>query len=315
MKKLFYISCFVWLSFNLKAQTEAMYSQYLFNKLVLNPAYAGSREGLCVVLDYRNQWTGIDGSPTSMVASFHSLSKNRKYGFGANLYNDRLGILNTYAFNGNYAYRFFIGKNVLSLGINGGLSYSNATINNLTAYQQGDVTAFSDMGRTQIIPNAGAGIYFKNKRMALGLSIPQILNDKMLKNVSVPVSNHYYFSFDYLINIGKQYNLQGQKVALVPSLLMKYVPGTNFQVDFNMNTVLYSQFWLGFGYRSDNSFIFSAQYSLNKFVKNSTTNFRIGYAYDLAAKQYRRAAGGTHEVLLMFDLARNKNKILSPRLF
>ena len=315
MKKLTYILLFTALSFTLKGQTEAMYSQYLFNKLVLNPAYAGSREGLCVVLDYRNQWTGIDGAPKTILASFHTISPNRKYGFGANLFNDRIGILNTYAFNGNYSYRFFIGKNVLALGINGGLSYSNATINDLTAFQQGDVTAFNDMGRTQLIPNAGAGIYFKNKKMAIGLSVPQILNDKMLKNVSVPVSNHFYFTFDYVINLGKQYNLQGQKVALVPSLLMKYVPGTNFQVDFNLNTVLYSQFWLGVGYRSDNAFIFSAQYALNKFIKNSTTSFRIGYAYDLASNKYRNASGGTHEVLLMFDLSRNKNKILSPRLF
>jgi type IX secretion system PorP/SprF family membrane protein len=303
------------LSFSLKAQTEAMYSQYLFNKLVLNPAYAGSREGLCVVLDYRNQWTNIDGAPKTILASVHGLSPNRKYGFGANIFNDRLGIFNTYAFNGNYAYRFFIGKNVLSLGINAGLSYSNATINDLTAYQRGDVTTFKDLGNTQIIPNAGAGVYFKNKRMAIGLSIPQILNSKMLNNVAIPVSKHYYFSFDYVINVGKKYNLQGQKVSLVPSLLMKYVPGTNFQVDFNLNTVLYSQFWLGFGYRSDNSFIFSAQYALNKFIKNSTTNFRIGYSYDLASKQYRRASSGTHEILFMFDLSRNKNKILSPRLF
>jgi type IX secretion system PorP/SprF family membrane protein len=299
----------------MNAQTEAMYSQYLFNKLVLNPAYAGSREGACAVLAYRNQWTGIEGAPKTMLATFHTISPNRKYGFGANLFNDKLGITSSYVFNGNFAYRFFIGKNVLSLGLNGGFAYTSSDIGDLTAYQQGDFAGFDEMGKAQVIPNAGAGIYFKNKRMAIGLSVPQIFNNKMLDYIQVPLSNHYYFSFDYLFNVGKKYNLQGQKFAIVPSLLVKFVPATNFQVDFNMNFVLYSQFWLGFGYRSDNSYIFSAQYSLNKFVKNAATNFRIGYSYDLAAKTYRKQSAGTHEILFMFDLARNKNKILSPRLF
>jgi type IX secretion system PorP/SprF family membrane protein len=314
MNRLIYILLLI-LPFCVNAQTEAMYSQYLFNKLVLNPAYAGSREGVCAVLIYRNQWTGIEGSPKTMLATFHSVSPNRKYGFGGNLFNDKLGIINSYTFNGNFAYRFFIGKSVLALGLNGGLSYTSANINDLTAYQQGDIAGFDAMGKAQIIPNAGAGIYFKNKRLAIGLSVPQIFNNRLLKNVETPLSNHYYFTFDYLINVGKQYNLQGQKVSLVPSLLIKFVPATNFHVDFNMSLVLYSQFWIGFGYRSDNSLIFSAQYSLNKFVKNSSTSFRLGYSYDLANKAYRAQSAGTHEILFMFDLARNKNKILSPRLF
>jgi type IX secretion system PorP/SprF family membrane protein len=313
MKRILYIIISL-LSLQLKAQTEAMYSQYLYNKLVLNAAYAGSREGFCTVLSYRNQWTGIEGSPKTVLVTLHSLSPNRKYGYGINMFNDKIGITSSYAFNGNFAYRFFIGKNVLALGINGGLAYTTATIADLTAYQRGDIAGFDQLGTAQIIPNAGTGIYLKNRRMAIGLSVPQIFNQKML-DTPFPLSNHYYFTFDYLINIGKQYTLQGQKLALVPSLLVKFVPNTNFQVDFNLNIVLYSQFWAGFGYRSDNSYIFSVQYALNKFIKNSTAGFRIGYSYDLAARTYRNQAGGTHEILLMFDLSSNKYKILSPRLF
>jgi type IX secretion system PorP/SprF family membrane protein len=217
MKQILYIVLLM-MSLQLKAQTEAMYSQYLFNKLVLNPAYAGSREGVCAVLSYRNQWTGIDGSPKTMLATLHSVSPNRKYGFGINMFNDKLGISNSYAFNGNFAYRFFIGKSVLALGINGGMAYTTSRIADLTAYQQGDIAGFDAMGKAQIIPNAGAGIYFKNKRMAIGLSVPQIFNNRLL-DIPVPLSNHYYFTFDYLINIGKQYTLQGQKLALVPFIV------------------------------------------------------------------------------------------------
>src|SRR5690606_37403976 len=237
------------------------------------------------------------------------------YGLGLNIFNDQLGIFNTYAVNANYAYRIFIGKNVLSLGVNGGVFYTRAEVSKLTTYQQGDVTPFMEMGNGQIIPNAGAGIYLRNKRMALGLSVPQIFNNRMLNYLEIPMDNHYYFTFDYLFNVGKQYTMEGQKFSIVPSLLMKYVPRTNFQVDFNMNFVLYSSVWLGFGYRSDNSFIFSTQYALNKFIKNSSGSFRLGYSYDLAAKKYRRESAGTHEVIFMMDLAKNKNKILSPILF
>lgn len=296
------------------AQTEAMYSQYLYNKLVLNPAYAGSREGACMFLAYRNQWNKIEGAPQSILGSFHTLSPNRKYGFGVNIFNDRIGVFNSYAFNANYAYRFFIGKSVLSLGINAGAIYTNAEVAELTTFQQGDVSSYVEMSGGKIIPNVGTGIYLKNKRMAIGLSIPQIINNSMLKN-NIPLDNHYYFSFDYLFNVGKKYNLQGQKLSIVPSLLMKFVPNTNFQVDFNLNLVLYSALWLGAGYRSDNSYIFSAQYALNKFIKNSNASFRIGYSYDLASKQYRANSAGAHEIIFMIDLSKNKNKILSPRLF
>lgn len=297
------------------AQTEAMYSQYLYNKLVLNPAYAGSREGICLFTSYRNQWNKIEGAPQSILGSFHTISKNRKYGAGINLYNDRIGIFNTYAFNANYAYRFFIGKNVLALGINAGLFYTNAEPGELTTFQQGDVSTYTEISGGKILPNVGSGIYLKNKRMAVGISIPQIINNNMLKNNNIPLDNHFCFTFDYLFNVGKKYTLQGQKLSIVPSLLMKFVPRTNFQVDFNLNFVLYSALWLGAGYRSDNSYVFSAQYALNKFIKNSSTSFRIGYSYDLAANSYRANTAGAHEIIFMMDLSKNKNKILSPRLF
>lgn len=297
------------------AQTEAMYSQYLYNKLVLNPAYAGSREGICFFAAYRNQWNEIEGAPQSVLGSFHTLSRNKKYGIGVNLFNDQLSIFNSYAFNANFAYRFFIGKNVLALGINAGVFYTQSESGKLTTFQQGDVSTYIEMRNGKVLPNVGSGIYLKNKRMAVGISIPQIINNNMLKNNDVPLDNHFYFTFDYLFNVGKQYTLEGQKLSIVPSLLLKFVPRTNFQVDFNLNLVLYSALWLGAGYRSDNSYIFSAQYALNKFIKNSSTSFRIGYSYDLAAKSYRANSAGAHEIILMMDLSKNKNKILSPRLF
>lgn len=298
----------------LQAQTEAMYSQYLYNKLVLNPAYAGSREGFCALLTYRHQWTNIEGAPRTLLSSFHTVSPNRKYGAGINLFHDRLSILRQTFVNTNFAYRFFIGKSTLALGLSGGLSHASSDISLLTAYQRGDVAAFSEMGASRLIPHAGTGIYFKNKKMAIGLSVPQIFNSRMLA-IPYPMSNHFYFTFDYLITIGKQYTLEGQKVALLPSLLLKFVPNTNFQVDFNINLVLFSQVWLGMGYRSDNAYLFSLQYALNRFIKNSSTSYRLGYSYDLAARAYRRQSSGTHEILFMFDLSRNKNRILSPRLF
>lgn len=282
---------------------------------MINPAYAGSRESLSAIIDYRNQWTKINGAPETILLSVHSISSNRKYGFGANLYRDKIAVFENYTLNANYAYRIFIGKSILSLGINGGIAFSDVDASGLTAFQQGDVAAFGKMDGTHFIPNLGAGIYYKTKKMALGFSVPQIFNDNNLSGLDIPLSNHYFISFDYLINIGKQYSLEGQRVALLPSFLMKMVPNTDFQMDFNLNLIFYSQFWLGMGYRSDNSLIFSAQYALNQFVKNGSMQFRIGYAYDVPPSRISNATNGSHEIFLMYDISKNKNKILSPRLF
>lgn len=289
------------------AQSEPLYSQYLFNKLIINPAYAGSRDALSAHAIYRHQWSSLPGAPRTYNVSAHAPFKKQANSLGATFYGDKFGPYNSMGFNLSYAYRLFFNRGALAFGINAGLAYSKLDVTDLDAYNLGDV-AFSELGESSINPNAGVGIYFHSKRLSIGLSTPQIFNNKMLSSKNGLLANHYYLSFDLLVN-------PKSKVVLHPSILLKYTPESNAQMDANLNLIFFERFWLGAGFRTDNSYIFNTQYHFKMKSGKGYSNFRLGYAYNLANKHYRARTGASHEVFLFYDFSKIKNKILTPRYF
>lgn len=289
------------------AQSEPLFSQYLFNKLIINPAYTGSRNALAVHAVYRHQWVSMPGAPRTYNVSAHAPFKKQASSLGATFYGDQFGPYKSTGFNVNYAYRLFFNRGALSFGLNAGLVHSRLDVSDIDGYVLGD-QAFAELGENSIKPNAGAGIYFSNERLAIGLSTPQIFNNNIVDTDNGLLANHYYFTFDILLN-------PKSKIVLHPSLMLKYTPESNAQMDANLNIIFYERLWLGGGYRTDNSFIFNTQYHFKVKTGSGYSNFRLGYAYDLVNKSYRAQSSGSHEVFLFYDFSKIRNKILTPRYF
>ncbi|HXH20113.1 MAG TPA: type IX secretion system membrane protein PorP/SprF [Chitinophagales bacterium] len=295
-------------SINTFAQNESLYSQYIFNKLVINPAYAGSRGIISTTFLYRNQWAEINGAPETYTFSIHSPLRNDHYNLGFTVYNDRIGAFNQSGFQGIYTYAFNAGNGKLALGIQGGVQlYKTNTSEFEGAINMGDPAALSFEG-TEWVPVAGAGMYYHNRFFSAGISVPQILANDIYDNTHTIQNRHYYFTADYLVIIVDQFKLK-------PSVLFKLVENVKAQVDANLHLIAFNTFSVGAGYRTDQSIVFSGQVYLNKIVETEKVQLILGYAYDLNNNEYRREAGGVHEAMLTMEFLTRTRKVVSPRYF
>jgi type IX secretion system PorP/SprF family membrane protein len=165
-------------SMSANGQQEPMYSQYMFNMLNINPAYAGSRGAISTVALYRNQWVGFPGAPRTTSFSFDMPLQNKKIGIGAQFYDDRIGIERTTGFNAMYAFRFqFAGSGTLSLGLQAGLLNYQANYTEVNTYVPND-PAFSSNVRG-VLPAFAAGIYYNSDKFYVGFSAPALLKTKI----------------------------------------------------------------------------------------------------------------------------------------
>ncbi|MGB1247752.1 MAG: PorP/SprF family type IX secretion system membrane protein [Chitinophagales bacterium] len=314
MKKFIRISLSFLVTFvvlHLSAQQNSQYSQYLYNKLLINPAYAGAKDYLSVDMLYRAQHTKIDGSPHTMTLAAHSPLKNNSYALGGSLGIESIGPYKTFHIVGDFAYRIPIQKGRFSVGINAGIQNYFTDYSELDAFQDGDA-AYADAGKTTSLPIIGFGVYHQVERWAWGISAPYILNGKVSfsgDDEVIQLRNHYFGFVEYLQPIKENLHIK-------PSLLLKMNHGAPVNFDININAIYKSMLWFGVGYRSENSFVFSTQYIFNDFVQHTKPfQFRIGYAFDLANNNIRNAVGGTHEIVLGIDFNHKPEKIKSPRFF
>ena len=180
------------------AQQEPMFTQYMFNSLSFNPAYAGSHEYMSIRLLYRNQWVDFDGAPKTQTFTIHS-PVNDRIGLGLSVFNDEIGVTGSTGANLSYAYRFLVGSGKLSLGLQGGVTNWRADFDQLKFRDpsDGDI-AFAGISDTQWLPNFGAGIFYYSKLWYAGFSVPRLLENNLRDNQSTNVSQsaklrrHYY---------------------------------------------------------------------------------------------------------------------------
>ncbi|MBK9449062.1 MAG: type IX secretion system membrane protein PorP/SprF [Bacteroidetes bacterium] len=304
-KLLFFIAlCIVGIS-PAWAQQDPQYSMYMFNGLLVNPAYAGSRELVSVTALGRYQWVGIDGSPKTATFSIHGPSRNEKSGFGLNVYNDRLGFTNQTAANAMYAYRLELGPGILSLGLQGGaLLHNNRWQDAVTINPDAGAPATST---TAILPMAGTGAYYYGERFYLGAAIPNFIPNKYKNPNSVNGSvasrqkMHLFATAGVVIPLGEDLDLK-------PSVMMKYTQNAPIEFDFNAAMLFKKVLWVGASYRTGDALVFMSEYVF----KNQ---FRLGYAYDLTLTPLRTYNSGSHEIMLGLDLGWNKSRIKTPRYF
>jgi len=291
----------------LYAQQEAMYTQYMFNTLSLNPAYAGSRNVLSATTLVRSQWSGIDGAPKTTTFTIDAPINRKKIGLGLQIFKDKIGIMSTTGIVATYAYRIRMARASLSFGLQGGVSQFKANYSNvvLEPYGPSNDVAFSNNANTSFY-NLGAGAYYNSDKFYVGLSSPQLLQNVLPSYTGEQSKqnrqfNHLFLMSGYVFSLNDDFKLK-------PSILLKAVKGAPLEGDVNANLWIKNIFSIGAQYRTnaDVSGMFELQVS---------PQIRVGYAYDHSLTDLQNYNSGSHEVMLRFEFGFERSRVLSPRYF
>tara|TARA_R110000796_G_scaffold75938_1_gene170016 strand:+ start:1172 stop:2122 length:951 start_codon:yes stop_codon:yes gene_type:complete len=298
---------------NTYAQQDAQYTQYMYNTMSVNPAYAGSRGQLSIAALYRSQWVGLDGAPTSQTLNLHSPIQNSRLGYGISIVNDEIGngtVQETYI-DAVISYTIDVSQTAkLSFGLKGGGNFLNLDFNELRNFDAEPVSG--DNIENKFSPNFGVGAYYHTDKFYLGLSAPNLLQTDHFDN-SARDSNSIAFLSKERINFyaitGYVFDLSND-FKFKPAVLTKVVGGAPLQVDLSANFMYNDKFTFGVAYRWD-----SAVSGLVGF--QISDQFMLGLAYDkeTTALGSTRFNDGSFEVFLRFELVRSFQRLVSPRFF
>ncbi len=291
---------------NAFGQYVPLTSQYLFNGLVINPAYAGSQDALSISLSHRSQWVGFEGAPTTQNLAIHGPLKNENIALGAMFYRDAIGVTTENGLYSSYAYRMKTGNNgFFSLGLGAGVSMYNSRWNDVPLNASND-PQFSAPSPVFIKPNMSFGAYFYNKKFFGGLSVPFLLSHKLnFAGNRYKVYNDFK-NYNVLLQMGAYMNVS-KAIVMKPSILASRGPSNSFNLDATLQTVIKNKYSIGLTYRTTQAMIALAQIKLND-------QWFIGYSYDYTFSALRNYQSGSHEVLLRYLFYYRVNA-RSPRYF
>jgi type IX secretion system PorP/SprF family membrane protein len=304
------------------AQQEVQYSQYMFNMLAVNPAYAGSRDVLSMTGLYRQQWVNIEGAPTTASFTIDMPIKKEKVGIGLQAYNDQIGTFKNTGVYLSYAYRVKVSqRTTLSMGVQGGVTNLTGNLISVQRTLSGTDTDPAFAGNiSKWLPNAGVGLYLSNDRGYIGLSCPSLIQNRFKDGEAIKSSEsvarqerHYFLMMGFVVPLGRS-------LALKPSILAKATRDAA-AFDFNLNLWIKDRIALGGSWRTNNK-NFSSPFAnsngdaaIGMLEIQATDQFRLGYAYDFMINGFRGKQGGSHEVMLRYEFGYRKAKILTPRYF
>ena len=285
------------------AQQDAQYTQYMYNTININPAYAGSRGVMSVFGLHRTQWVGLDGAPTTNTFSFNTPISNSNLGVGFSLVNDRIGPTSDNTISADISYTIPMNEVYkLSFGVKASGNIFNLDTDKLDPSNPIDPNLQNF--NNEFSPNFGAGVYLHSDKLYLGLSVPNFLQDSKYNDNEVAVFQermNFYFIGGYVFDVS-------QSIKFKPAVLTKMVAGSPLQVDASANFLFFDKFMLGGAYRWDAAVSALAGFQV-------TDGLFIGYSYDMETTQLRRYNSGSHEVFLRFELFNKVSKMVSPRFF
>ncbi len=307
MKKIYFIAIVALSAFtSVQAQQDPQYTQYMYNMSVMNPAYAGSKEGLSGGLLYRNQWVGIEGAPTTGTFFLHSpVGKN--VGLGLSVISDKIGPVEENNFYADFSYTLNLGgEHRLAFGLKAGATMHKIDFNSIypTLPQQSPSDPFSGANPSSTFLNIGSGVFYYTDKYYLAFSVPNMLKSKYLdfdgRQYGTDVL-HYFLTGGYVFDLNP--NLKFKPFAMIKTSTKA---PTSF--DVSTNFLLYDKLELGATYRLQDSFGALINFAV-------TPGLRIGYAYDHIISDLNVTAQASHEVMLLFDLNFPKKVSRSPRYF
>jgi type IX secretion system PorP/SprF family membrane protein len=285
------------------AQQDAQYTQYMYNTININPAYAGSRGVMSIFGLHRTQWVGLDGAPTTNAFSINTPINNSNLGVGVSFVNDKIGPTSDNTISADLSYTIQTSEEFkLSFGIKASGNLFNLDVNRLNPADANDpnLQNFDN----EFSPNFGAGIYLHSDKMYFGLSVPNFLQDSKYNDNEVAVFQermNFYAIGGYVFDISPS-------VKFKPAFLTKMVTGSPLQVDASANFLFFDKLMLGAAYRWDAAISALAGFQV-------TDGLFIGYSYDRETTELRNYNSGSHEVFLRFELFNKVSKLVSPRFF
>lgn len=285
------------------AQQDAQYTQYMYNTININPAYAGSRGVLSVFGLHRTQWVGLDGAPTTNAFSINTPINNSKLGVGLSVVNDRIGPTEENTISADVSYTVQTSETYnLSFGIKGTANLFSLDVNKLNPADANDPRLYNF--DNNFTPNVGAGVYFHSDKLYVGLSVPNFFETTRYEDNSISVTKermNFYLIGGYVFDFSPS-------IKFKPAFLMKSVEGAPLQLDLSGNFLINEKFTIGAAWR------WSAAASVMAGFQISDGLF-VGYGYDLETTRLSRYNSGSHEIFLRFELFSKYDKIISPRFF
>lgn len=289
-----------WMSF---AQQDAQYTQYMYNTININPAYAGSRGVMSFFGLHRTQWVGLDGAPVTNAFSMNTPIEFTNLGLGLSFVNDRIGPTSENTISADVSYSVQTSENYkLSFGVKATGNLFNLDVTRLT-YQNPNDPLLQNLNNNFSM-NVGAGVYFHSDKSYVGLSVPNFFETKRYDDNDVAVYKermNFYLIGGYVFDLSPNLKFK-------PAFLSKVVEGAPFQLDVSGNFLIQEKLTLGAAWRWGAAMSAMVGFQI-------TDGLFAGYAYDLETTRLANYNSGSHEIFLRFELFRRDDRIVSPRFF
>tara|TARA_R110002124_G_scaffold96921_1_gene241680 strand:- start:1329 stop:2246 length:918 start_codon:yes stop_codon:yes gene_type:complete len=297
----------------LYAQQDAQYTQYMYNTMSVNPAYAGSRGQLSAAALYRSQWVGLEGAPKTQTLNLHSPIRNSRLGYGISVINDNIGdgVVQETQFDAVLSYTVDVALDAkLSFGLKVGGNMLSLDFNGLNNFDSENIQG--ENIDNKFSPNFGVGVYYHTDKFYAGLSAPNMVETEYFDNSQRDANSVQFLSKErmnfYLIT-GYVFDLNNN-FKFKPAVLTKVVGGAPLQIDLSASFLFNDKFSFGAAYRWDAALSGLLGFQLSD-------QFMIGLAYDretteLGGTQFN---DGSFEVFLRFELVKSFRRMVSPRFF
>lgn len=295
LKSLLLFSLFLLISGFGYAQEDPQYSQNMYNRLPVNPGYAGSTGAMCATSLLRNQWVGFEGAPVSANLAFDALVETMHGGFGFAVTSDKLGFQKALAAKASYAYRMRVFNNGrLAFGLSGGFFQQSIDLSSKTTVSPGPDPVLDNAASSAIAPDFDFGIYFNTTDYYLGASVTHINEANLdFSSFKFQLHRHYYLMGGYNYALNRVFTLK-------PGFFVKS-DAISTQGDVNLTVLYNNTIWAGVSYRIEDAVIFMAGL-------NITNELKFGYSYDYTTSSLNLASKGSHEIMLRYCFKINNNK-------
>ena len=286
-------------AFQIQAQQNPQFTQYMYNMSTINPGYATDSGSMNFGALYRAQWVGSEGGPTTGTFFAHSpLAKNVEVGLS--IVHDQIGdVVKESSVFADFAYVLKLNQtNKISFGIKAGATFFSTNFNGFVYSDPSPDPAFAN-NVSKTFPNIGIGTFYFGENYYIGFSTPNLLNTKHLEKQSGVVMNgveaiHYFMTGGYVFNLS-------ENLKFKPAFMARSASGVPLAIDITSNFLINNKVELGVGYRLDDSVSGLVNFKV-------TPDIRIGYAYDYTLSNLGRFSSGSHEIMMLFDISKNKDK-------